>query len=273
MKIVLASGREVELEVPAATSDKDYAIFILGVRKSGSTLLNRIWLKSARRMGMPFLDMAGGLFNKDVRAGQWANDPAIASVFQPGYVYGGFRTPYLHFSESPAFKSAKKILLVRDPRDALVSQYFSTLKTHALPAEGGAAGGASEQLLRQREAAKSMSIDDYVLLNARSFRRTLLEYVPLLDDPNLKLFKYEDVILEKALWIQKMLRHAELPAPAPFIERLVAEVDVVPSVENQNQFVRKVTPGDHKEKLKFSTIEALTLIFAESAAKFGYRFK
>jgi len=273
LKLVLKGGREVEIDVPAASGEKDYAIFVLGVRKSGSTLLNKIWTKSARRMSMPFVDIGGGLFKKDVRAGQWADDPGIASAFKPGYVYGGFRSAYLHFEQSPVYKSAKKVLLVRDPRDALVSQYFSTLKTHSLPPESSGPGGASDQLLRQREAAQGMSVDDYVLMNARSFRRTLQEYVPLLDDPELQVFRYEDIILDKGPWIHKMLKHTGLPAPKNFIEHLTNEFNVVPTVENPNQFVRKVTPGDHREKLKKPTIEALNLIFGDVAAHFGYKFR
>jgi hypothetical protein len=272
-KVKLKSGREVEFEVPVGNAELDHAIFVLGVRKSGSTVMNRIWMKAAKRLQVPFVDVGGTLFKQDIKASGWADDPAIAEIFRPGYVYGGFRSSYAHFSKSPVFMNAKKILLVRDPRDALVSQYFSTLKTHSLPQQNTGPGGAADQLLKQREAAKNMSIDDYVLMNARSFRNTLQEYAPLLEDPNLKVFHYEDVILEKGPWIHQMLKFAGLPAPKQFIERVAEEFNVVPSTENPNNFIRKVTPGDHAEKLRKSTIEALNLIFGELAQKFGYRLR
>jgi hypothetical protein len=273
VKLVLKGGRAVDLEIPGPNPDKDYAIFVLGVRKSGSTLLNKVWARSSKRLDLPFVDIGGGLFKKDIRAGQWADEPSIASVFRPGCVYGGFRSAYLHFKESPVYVGAKKVLLVRDPRDALVSQYFSTLKTHSMPTESTGPDGAAELLLRQREAAKNLPIDDFVLLNARSFRRTMQEYIPLLEDENLKVFRYEDIILDKGPWIQKMLRHTGLPVPKAFVERIAEEFNVIPTSENQENFIRKVTPGDHQDKLKKSTIEALNLIFADVASEFGYRLR
>jgi hypothetical protein len=271
MNLTLATGTSVAFELPPPAPERDHALFVLGIRKSGSTLFNRLAIAMARRYAVPWVDIGGGFFQKDVKAGDWIGDPAVGTLLQRGYMYGGFRTAYAHFRESEVYRTGRKVLLVRDPRDALVSQYFSTLKTHSLPSAEGGAGGAAEQLLKQREAAQQQTVDDYVLLNARSFRRTLEGYLPLLDDPLLEIYRYEDVIQAKEPWIRRMLKALDLPMHKGFIERLVTENDVQPSSEDTSKFIRKVTPGDHTEKLRAPTIEALDLIFAPVAQRFGYR--
>ena len=273
VSLALQCGATVELDLPEPNPDRAEAIFVLGVRKSGSTLFNRLAIAMAKRYQVPWVDIGGGFFSRDLKATQWVEDPAVATLFKPGYMFGGFRTPYGHFRESAVYREGRKVLLVRDPRDALVSQYFSTLKTHSLPKLQQAAGGAAEQILRQREQAQSQTVDDYVLLNARSFRRTLESYLPLLDDPGMQVFRYEQVILNKAPWIRDTLKAIGLPMHKAFVDKLLAEHDVQPDAEDTSKFVRKVTPGDHQEKLRPATIEALNLIFADVARPFGYRLR
>jgi hypothetical protein len=54
------------------------------------------------------------------------------------------------------------------------------------------------------------------------------------------------------------------------IARLLAEVDVRPAAENAHAFIRKVTPGDHAEKLSPETIEFLNRELADVLTAFGY---
>ena len=269
----LACGRQVEFKLPDPNPEFQRAVFVLGVRKSGSTLFNRLAMGMARRYAVPFVDVGGGFFSRDLKATQWVSDPEVAKLFRPGAIYGGFRTSYDHFTSSEVYRGAAKILLVRDPRDALVSQYFSTLKTHSLPKLQQGGGGAAELLLKQRAEAATLSVDDYVLLNARAFLRTLQGYLPLLDDPSLTLFHYEDVVMKKEPWIHKMLDAMGLPRHKGFIQRMLDNHDIQPSTENTSEFVRKVTPGDHREKLRAPTIEALNLIFGDVGRRFGYKLR
>ena len=222
---------------------------------------------------MPYIDVAGGMFRQDLKASQWMNDPAVLQLFRAGRMHGGFRTPHTRFMESPVYRAARKILLVRDPRDALVSQYFSILSTHSSPAVNHGKGGATEQLLMQRARAALQSIDDYVLQNARSFLETMRQYVPLLQDEQLTLFRYEDVILDKEPWLRRLLEIAEMPLERPFIDGVMQRVDIMPASEDPSRFIRKVVPGDHLVKLRRATIESLNLVFADVADVFGYRLR
>jgi hypothetical protein len=45
---------------------------------------------------------------------------------------------------------------------------------------------------------------------------------------------------------------------------------VIPAEENPTEFVRKVVPGDHREKLGIATIRRLDEMLADEMATFGY---
>jgi hypothetical protein len=47
--------------------------------------------------------------------------------------------------------------------------------------------------------------------------------------------------------------------------------DVLPEAERPDQFIRRVVPGDHKEKLSPAVIRQLNTRLAASMELFGYR--
>jgi hypothetical protein len=160
---------------------------------------------------------------------------------------------------------------VRDPRDALVSEYFSTAYSHSLPKVQAEAGGVRTDFLAAREAARAASVESYVLAKADALNRTLLEYEDVARDPATRLFRYEDVILHKRDWVRAMEAHfGWAPASEAFLEKMMAWADVVPDAERPDQFVRKVLPGDHKDKLNAAAIGKLNDALAGSMRVFGY---
>ena len=50
----------------------------------------------------------------------------------------------------------------------------------------------------------------------------------------------------------------------------MADVDVIPSKERSDEFVRRVIPGDHRDKLTPTTIDLLNHHFADFLTTFGY---
>jgi hypothetical protein len=54
------------------------------------------------------------------------------------------------------------------------------------------------------------------------------------------------------------------------LEQILGWADVMPEEEKPTAFVRKVRPGDHRDKLDAATIARLNEIFAEEIAKYGY---
>ena len=196
---------------------------------------------------------------------------SLASLLAPGNLYGGFRSMPRGFANSAQFNEARKILLVRDPRDALVSEYFTVAYSHSVPEVNADMPGAREELLAAREQARLSDITNFVLKNAANLDRTMMDYASVVDDPLMKLYRYEDVILQKRAWLASMAEHFGWDGGSPgFIEGMMGWADKLPDKEDPNAFVRKVLPGDHKDKLPESVIDELNEILAPSMRLFGY---
>lgn len=269
LNIELGNNKQYLVDLPKSI-DKDCA-FILGVRKSGSTLLNKIILDLCYHNQVPTFSIADRAFEQNLLVKDWQNCGEIKQVIKDGIFYIGFRNFPAFMAEDNLFQNRKKIFLVRDPRDAIVSEYFSVAYSHSLPkASDSNEGGAREDILRRRDESKFQEVDEYVLKNAAHMNRTIMDYVNSLsvDDPNLKIYRYEDVITQKRPWIKDMAQFLALDLPESLLENLLQRHDVIPSKETSNKFIRKALPGDHKEKLKPETIEKINLIFRDILDKF-----
>lgn len=245
----------------------DIAYFCMGVRKSGSTMLGNIFKFLARRNKVNLVDIAGTAFKNGFVFGHW-EDADLSTVVRPGNAYFGFRNFAPGLNDVEVFRRSPKILMFRDPRDALVSQYYSDAFSHSLPPEGS--GEGREIFLEKRKAAQEAEIDDYVLDKAGSMRATMMGYEPMLDDETCLTFRYEDYVFQKRRLIHKMLQHFGWECHPRQIDNLLESVDVVPEEEDGKRFVRKAIPGDHRNKLKPDTIRQLNGRLREVMERFDY---
>jgi hypothetical protein len=246
--------------------DKRPAWFLFGVRKSGSSIMNAMGAALARMNDVNFVDVAGKLFEKGVAVPAWQGDAAMGELLYGGNLYGGFRNAPFALARHPLFHAGRSALLVRDPRDALVSEYFSNAYSHSIPSEGE----ARDLMLQQRASALRASIGEYVRRMAPALRNTLREYLPFLESRNLRLYRYESAILDKRSFLKDLCTHFGWQVTEHQLDLILGWADVIPSEENPTQFVRKVLPGDHREKLDAETIEALNTLLREELRLFGY---
>ncbi len=270
--VKLADGRMISFDVADPMAGATQAFFVLGIRKCGSSILNSMLNDLGRLNGYPFVDVGGGFFSANVPEQDWRDDPASLQALAPGYVYGGFRAMPMAFAQSPIYRDARKILLVRDPRDALVSEYFSIAYSHGVPeAQEGSAGGARAEFLALREQALSTRIEAMVVERAGLLRDTFLEYAAAASDRLTKVYRYEDVILAKRPWLQDMADHFGWQAGSlAFIDGMMGWADKVPEQEHSHAFIRRVVPGDHRDKLSPEIIAELDRILAPAMRLFGY---
>jgi hypothetical protein len=258
------SFRGVTFELSDASDSP--AFFVLSVRKCGSSVLNQMAWALASGQGLPFIDVTGRLFDAGFLPNSWRTDPEVGRLIDGGNVYSGFRDFPTAIAGSAVFLRARKILLIRDPRDALISEYFSSAYSHPLPP----AGAARERMLEMRAQARVESMESMVLKRADGMGRTMMEFAPLLADLNLKLFHYEQVITRKREFMEDICRHFGWRLWPRLIDSVLPRVDIFPERERPSEFVRRVLPGEHREKLSGETIAELNRLLEAPLRAFGY---
>lgn len=172
-------------------------------------------------------------------------------------------------------RTPKTVFQIRDPRDILVSEYFSVGfihgPTHLRP---------SALELRNRISAGSLSIDEFVrdvaLGDRGSFggpnlHRRLVEDLPRAveqlsahDAPYL-IVKYEEMIGNFAGWSRQIMEFLEMPHHADKIHAAFQrefDPEIVGRHGEKQSHKRVMLPGDHRRKLKPETIDELNRIFA-----------
>ena len=264
----LANGRTVEFEVQ--TEIEGRLLFLFSVRKCGSSIVNNIVKAMARANNCNYVDIAGTFFRKNILARDYRFDEGLLSILHGGNIYGGFRSmvPVLH--SSPLFREGTKLLLIRDPRDALVSEYFSNAYSHPIPQMIGDHGQVTLQMERQRKIALATPLEEYVLSRAPGMKFTMMDYRQVFKDPKTTLLKYEDYILNKRSLMLVIAEKFGWHVDEELIRLILEWADIRPEQENPTAFVRKVTPGDHREKLSAETISALNEILRPVLRLYDY---
>lgn len=265
LSLNLHSGGAVTITVPEPGQGD--SCFLISFPKAGSTLFYRLMQPVAIQAGLAFFSLPNALYDIGLPAMRFESD--LSAIFQPrGYAYGGFRgiEPPI---ELPAFASGRTIFLMRDPRDLLTSLYFSEAFSHVAP------GTAVDNRLAadfeaRRNVALAGSIDDFIDRRSPSVLEFLNHTLRQLDAIEHKTYRYEDIIFDKGAWVRDMVGYLGWTVAERAIDRIVERHDLRPSAEDVGQHVRKVTPGDHREKLRPETIAMIEQRFAPIMERFGY---
>lgn len=246
--------------------------FVLSLHKHGSTMMNDLIRRtcSLSHPKVPFVAYPEHFFQKGYRFNDWQFEKNYLPAFDHNVIYVGFRELPKIFSE-PEFSNHpyKFVLLLRDPRDALVSQYFSygrTSGSHVVPK------GMGRSLEEYLQIEDELSIDDYVLKEAPKLAQQLNNYKSGLNFENGAVFLYEEVYYDKLQFGELVFDFFDIPVE-PRVQRKAAElVDIRPEKEDATKHIRKGAPGDHLNKLKPKTIAKLNDILRDAYSDFGYEF-
>lgn len=251
-------GKRYEVKVPEGEPSLR-SCYLFAFVKSGSTLMEKLVSDYCDAIGAPYFSLYDQAFAQGITTPNIRSD-ALQCFAEDGIIFSGFR----HY---PSFdlpiSGANVILLVRDPRDMMVSLYFSILKSHVIPA-------GNERLRREREQLVGFSIDEFVLKRARGYLLAYRRYMDKLSEARKRVFRYEDVIYNKDEWLAEIVDFAGLPHKPKEIKRISARHDVVPAREDASNHIRQVHPGNFRKKLRRDTIEQLNVVLSEFLDDFGY---
>ena len=193
-------------------------------------------------------------------------------IFKPrGYLYSAFGGYPVGIPELPRYKI---ILAVRDPRDILVSRYYSKAFSHRLPFEGS---DKRDSVLQERKQARRQSVDEFVLETSDKLQETYTIYLDqLLDDhPDVHVARYEDMTADVNAWMESILDYIEISPSQSIKEEILEEAQSVQNKkrEDVNSHIRKGQPGDYKHKLSPSTISKLNKKFSQILSHLNYNLK
>ncbi|HEY2090554.1 MAG TPA: sulfotransferase domain-containing protein [Thermoanaerobaculia bacterium] len=187
-------------------------------------------------------------------------------AFRPrGYVYSPFGGPI----EGVSFDGFRVILMVRDPRDLLVSEYFSVAFSHMLPADRA----KRREFAARRRFAIENGVDAYALRFCDRTRTTFERYArTFLGPTNVHFTKYETMIARFEPWVRELLAFCELEPSAELMRAFLVEGTApAPAQDDTRSHRRQVSSGDYLRKLRPETIAQLNENLASVLAEFGYR--
>ncbi len=190
-------------------------------------------------------------------------------LFNPaGYLYSVFGGMV---EGIPELEKYRVILMIRDPRDVLVSEYYSYAFSHSEPSK---LGDKYVDFMKIRQKARNVTIDEYVLSECDRVRVNYERYISLLLDryAHVHVTKYEEMTSDFEAWLKKILEKCEFEISDPLLESILNEAGhLKPKQEDVHQHVRKGMPGDYKEKLDRKTIDCIDTKFSSVLKRFDYK--
>lgn len=262
--ITTTTGESFQLPMPEPSEFDSF--FAFAMPKSGSTLMDKMLRDVCKAVGMAVVAPYEVAFRTGIQPVRI--DQSLEACFKStGYAYLGFRA-FLGFEPTFDFATVKKLLLVRDPRDMLVSLYFSIKYSHSIPKSQGS---ASRGLQSQREYAAEVDIDEFVIERAPYYRGLFAQFRSKLPETLLKTYRYEDVIFDKPRWLADMVEFLELPLEADQVSAIAARHDILPDQEKPSDHIRQVTPGNYRKHLTEQTIAQLGDMLGKTLDANGYQ--
>jgi hypothetical protein len=242
------------------------SVFAFSLAKAGSTLLNDLLRVLAPAAGLAFFSLEDEMFARGVPAPlDW---PEAARLFHArGYCYGGFRAMPRH--PVPPLADCRAVLLVRDPRDMIVSQFHSFRASHVVPPDAG----PDHPMRRAREAAQRQTLAQFAPGAAQRFARRVEGYLAqgFAFRPATAVFRYEDVVFAKRAWVDALCAWYGWQLPEALRAEAASRFDVLPATPDPARHIRQVHPGNHLSEMTEATRTQVEAILAEAMAAFGYR--
>ena len=232
------------------------------MHKAGSSYVGTILRSLFAASGFIVSDPCTTAFDAGLDEVQYVSH-VIGSLAAPGTFSGPYRTA----SELVGLRQdTRPIVHIRDPRDCLVSFYYSRAFSHVLPPPGP----SRDVLLHDRYLARSMTVDEYVLDRLPYIQDQLnaLQSTTMAR-PEAVMSRYETMVTDFAGWITDIVERVELDVQKETIARLARAAEFKVQ-ENEWNHKRQVTPGDFRRKLSSQTQNALTERLIDGLQYFGF---
>lgn len=167
--------------------------------------------------------------------------------------------------------SYRTFYIVRDPRDIVISWYFSVRYSHKPIGEIPIHRAKLAELSQSEGIIYAVQhLEEYGLFKAQ---RSWLERCA---DPHVKIFRYEALAQDEAAFLTQMFQHCNVPIPPSDIQALVRQYGFEAVTgrehgqEDQQNHLRKGISGDWKNYFDAECERAFARITGDLIAVLGY---
>lgn len=242
---------------PVQFSKPSNGFIVHALHKSGSMFLYKLFADLASRFEHPMYSI-----HQDP-----PNDDKIPPDIDETFYLCPLRSFLTDGFEFPNMDGIRHLIHVRDPRDILVSEYFSLGWLHSDQ-------GWSESDKDRRKRIQQISIDDFVLNESDFYQYPLMDrYQPvlsLLNRTDVSIVKYEQMVTEFPKWLGEVFEFLGLSEEQKTYRKLVKRYRHEFEPGGPDSHKRNVTPGDHQNKLSSATIDGLNTEFRPILDALGY---
>lgn len=242
------------------------SVYFYSLHKAGTALFTHVLRQVT---GLTHVDYETMLFDNEL--------PEDINYEKYGHLYGVFRIqkekhtqPYIklirHISEKEFVKGKNIIFLVRDPRDVLISLYYSMGNSHIASSNEA----ISEELAFTRETIQSAKrkIDGFAKTNAGTIGKRfeiLFELSKVCKHS--VILRYEDLLNDYDDFIQEFDKYITIPDER---KRELFEASRPREDEDLSAHKRSGKVGQYRQKLKPETILKINQVLKPVLKKFGY---
>ena len=263
--IEFEGGEKLSLQIPAVSPNCQKRMFAFSLHKSGSTLMTKMLKQYLGLIGAAYLDLPGAVFTEGLLLNKIITS-SVAGIFErSGICFLGWRN-FPGCLNDVNFTSSKNILLVRDPRDRIVSSYFSLSKSHIIPQKGA----GKNVLSKERERVLNADVDTFAKERIGWISGPMNIYHRYLPAISTRIYRYEDVIFRKKEWLEDMIYYLELPINENIIDKVAKENDILPDAENPEAHIRQVKPGNYKKYLSNRVLKDIESSLSQIFKKYDY---
>ncbi|MDM4721819.1 sulfotransferase domain-containing protein [Micromonospora sp. WMMA1363] len=193
------------------------------------------------------------------------------SVPPPGHIALSAFLPYERYRAIPKPDKHRAFFVLRDPRDIVVSSYFSLRKSHAPMGD----------IPTVRKTLQGIPMKDGLLhvikyLSEKGLYRTLRSWALAPSSDTFHLFRYEDLTGERQQdEMDRLLRHCGIFIPPPELEALVSRYSFSKMRKEQggtqsNSHYRKGKAGDWRNHFDDEVSEAFVAATGDLVEILGY---
>jgi hypothetical protein len=256
------------MAITASSSVPDFpSFFLFALVKSGSTLVNALIRDLLTECGVPLIDLPTHLFDRGIDINAFQCD--LAALFPlKGYCFSGFRVIPPWLIGSDVLRRARKVVVVRDPRDILVSWYYSVKHSHFFPAVATPQFDAVVNSMRRHT---ELSVDEFCIAYSWFLNAELSKLRIFLRDEDVLILRYENFVYDKITLAKDICRWCGLNISEQRIAEFAATYDAFPKSEELHSHIRQVHPRDHERKLRPETIAALNASLGNFLDAFSYK--